>query len=56
MPLEVVRCRTLQATVWDCDRFQENMFLGALTISLNDLKPNEETIEWYPLTNFSRMN
>ena len=39
MPLDVVRCRTLQATLWDCDRFQENMFLGAVTIQLADYFP-----------------
>ena len=40
MPLDVVRCRTLQATLWDCDRFQENMFLGAVTIPLEKYFPD----------------
>ena len=40
MPLDVVRCRTLQATLWDCDRFQENMFLGAVTIPLESYFPD----------------
>ena len=40
MLLDVVRCRTLQATVWDCDRFQENMFLGAVTIPLERFFPD----------------
>ena len=40
MPIDVVRCRTLQATVWDCDRFQENMFLGAVTIPLESYFPD----------------
>ena len=40
MPLDVVRCRTLQATLWDCDRFQENMFLGAVTIPLENCFPD----------------
>ena len=40
MPLDVVRCRTLQATLWDCDRFQENIFLGAVTIPLESYFPD----------------
>jgi len=55
MPLDIVRCRTLQATIWDCDRFQENMFLGAVTIPLNDLQANHEVTKWYPLTNYNRI-
>ena len=55
MPLEAVRTRTLQATIWDCDRFQENMFLGAVTRPLSDLTPNHEILDWFTLTNFSRM-
>ena len=56
MPLEKVRDRTLQATIWACDRFQENLFLGAVTIPLSDLEPDHEVTDWYDLTNFSRMN
>lgn len=37
MPLDVVKGRTLQATVWDCDRFQENVFLGAVKIPLEKI-------------------
>lgn len=55
MAMDVVRCRTLQATVWDCDRFQENMFLGAVTIPLQDLQPNTDVTNWYPLTNFHKL-
>jgi len=55
MPLDVIRCRTLQATIWDYDRFQENMFLGAVTIPLDKLEANDEKSSWYPLGNFSRM-
>lgn len=54
MPLDVVRCRDLQATIWDCDRFQENLFLGAVTIRMADLKANQEKVDWYNLTNFQR--
>ena len=55
MPLDVVRCRTLQATIWNYDRFQENMFLGAVTLPLHDLQPNQEVTKWYPLTNYNRI-
>ena len=56
MPLEVVKCRTLQATIWDCDRFQENAFLGAVTIPLEDVDLTKETTKWFKLTNFHRMS
>lgn len=54
IPKEVVKCRTLQATVWDNNQFQENMFLGSVTIHLNnfDLEKGEE--KWYPLGQFYR--
>jgi phosphatidylinositol-4-phosphate 3-kinase len=56
MELNRVRCRTLQATIWECSRFQENQFLGAVSIDLHDLEPNTEKTNWYPLTNYSKMN
>ena len=56
MELNRVRCRTLQATIWECSRFQENQFLGAVSIDLHDLEPNKEKTNWYPLTNYSKMN
>ena len=55
MSLDTVRCRTLQATIWECSRFQENSFLGAVTLQLQSLKPNTEITNWYPLKNFSKM-
>jgi phosphatidylinositol-4-phosphate 3-kinase len=57
MSLEMIKCKTLQATIWDCDRFQENMFLGAVTIPMEnvDLTCGENT-RWYKLTNYERMS
>eukprot|EP00092_Neocalanus_flemingeri_P001614 GFUD01001721.1.p1 GENE.GFUD01001721.1~~GFUD01001721.1.p1 ORF type:complete len:1837 (+),score=416.06 GFUD01001721.1:479-5989(+) len=54
IPLDVVKCRTLQATVWDSSQFQENMFLGSATIQLDkvDLIKGEEN--WYSLGQFYR--
>jgi len=54
IPLDVVKCRTLQATVWDSSQFQENMFLGSATIQLDkvDLLKGEEN--WYSLGQFYR--
>ena len=54
IPLEVVQCRTLQATVWDNSQFQENMFLGSVTLPLEkvDLGKGEE--RWYSLGQFYR--
>ena len=56
MTLEAVKTRTLQATVWDCDRFQENMFLGAVTIPLENIDLTKETARWYLLRNFDRIS
>ena len=39
----------------DCDRFSENIFLGAVTIPLENLNPSYEMVNWHQLTNFSRM-
>ena len=43
MPLDVVQRRTLQATIWACDRFQENLFLGAVTIPLENIFPGNSS-------------
>ncbi|XP_045763916.1 phosphatidylinositol 4-phosphate 3-kinase C2 domain-containing subunit alpha isoform X1 [Maniola jurtina] len=49
LPLEVVKNRSLQATVWNYDSLQENQFLGGVVIPLNSLNLREETVAWYPL-------
>ncbi|CAK1578120.1 unnamed protein product [Parnassius mnemosyne] len=49
LPLEVVRSRSLQATVWHYDSLQENQFLGGVVIPLSSIPLREETVAWYPL-------
>ena len=62
MPVAAVRDRTLQATVWACDRLLENTFLGAVTIPLENIFSRElnnficansgiKIQQWYLLTN-----
>jgi len=54
IPLEVVKCRTLQATVWDSSQFQENMFLGSVQVPLGKVDLAEGLEEWYSLGQFQR--
>ena len=49
MPLEKVQEKELEATIWDYDRFQENMFLGVVKISLKNLFLNYKLEKWYTL-------
>ena len=49
MPLEVIRSRTLQVTVWNYDNVKENDFLGAAFIALSELDLSSEHTAWYPL-------
>ncbi|EZA50776.1 Phosphatidylinositol-4-phosphate 3-kinase C2 domain-containing subunit alpha [Ooceraea biroi] len=49
MPLEVIRERTLEATIWNHDTLQENEFLGGISLPLGRLDLKNETIEWFPL-------
>jgi len=51
MPLEVIRERTLEATIWNHDTLQENEFLGGISLPLRRLDLTNETIEWFPLGN-----
>ncbi|XP_012279784.1 phosphatidylinositol 4-phosphate 3-kinase C2 domain-containing subunit beta isoform X2 [Orussus abietinus] len=49
MPLEVIKERTLEATIWNHDTLQENEFLGGIRLPLGRLDLTNETIEWFPL-------
>ncbi|RWS05589.1 phosphatidylinositol 4-phosphate 3-kinase C2 domain-containing subunit alpha-like protein [Dinothrombium tinctorium] len=49
MPLDVVQQRMLQVAVWDYDRVQENLYLGACLIPLREMNLLSETVSWYPL-------
>ena len=51
---EIVRCRTLQATVWDNSQFQENVFLGAVTISMEKFDLNSGEERWHELKQLDR--
>lgn len=54
MSLDIIKSRTLKATVWNHDPLQENEFLGGVELKLNDFDLTKEMTEWYPLTNLSR--
>ncbi|XP_023349683.1 phosphatidylinositol 4-phosphate 3-kinase C2 domain-containing subunit alpha isoform X2 [Eurytemora carolleeae] len=54
IPLDRVRCRTLQATVWDSSQFQENMFLGSVTVPLDDIDLTTGLEQWFNLGQFYR--
>ncbi|CAG0891228.1 unnamed protein product [Darwinula stevensoni] len=52
MPLDTVRYRTLQASVYHYDSLQENEFLGAVNIPLSSCNLSEETTRWFPLGHY----
>ncbi|XP_050532896.1 phosphatidylinositol 4-phosphate 3-kinase C2 domain-containing subunit beta isoform X2 [Daktulosphaira vitifoliae] len=54
MPLEIVQYKVLQATIWSHDAFQENEFLGGVTIEINNIDLFSETTSWYNLSNMYR--
>ena len=49
MPLEKVQEKELEATIWDTDRFQENMFLGVVKIPLKNIFLNYKLEKWHVL-------
>ena len=55
MSLEMLRYKTLHVTIWDSDRFKENLFLGEVQIPLEkvDLGEKRENTQWYKLGNYS---
>lgn len=54
MPLDVVKYKILQATVWSHDSLQENEFLGGIVIELDNIDLTSETTSWYNLSNVHR--
>ncbi|XP_026466110.1 phosphatidylinositol 4-phosphate 3-kinase C2 domain-containing subunit beta isoform X2 [Ctenocephalides felis] len=54
MALDVIRDRTLHATVWSHDSLQENEFLGGVELKLYDLDLTNEITEWFSLVHVSR--
>nr|XP_050846088.1 phosphatidylinositol 4-phosphate 3-kinase C2 domain-containing subunit beta isoform X2 [Vespula vulgaris] len=49
MPLEVIKERALEATIWNHDTLQENEFLGGIRLPLSRLDLTNEIIEWFSL-------
>lgn len=54
MPLEIIKNRLLQVTVWSHDSLQENEFLGGVDIELSKLDLKKENIEWFALGRVAR--
>ncbi|XP_060523562.1 phosphatidylinositol 4-phosphate 3-kinase C2 domain-containing subunit alpha isoform X2 [Cylas formicarius] len=54
MALDIVKSRTIKATVWNYDPLQENEFMGGVELELASLDLTTEITEWYPLVNLSR--
>ncbi|XP_066255577.1 phosphatidylinositol 4-phosphate 3-kinase C2 domain-containing subunit alpha isoform X2 [Euwallacea similis] len=54
MVLDIVKSRTLKATIWNYDPLQENEFMGGVELDLSTLDLLTEITEWYPLVNLSR--
>ena len=50
VPLHTVQSKTLHASVWDCSQFQENMFMGSVSLELGNIDLEAGVQEqWYPL-------
>ena len=49
LPLETLRLKILQVTIWDHDVLKENDLLGAVYIKLVDLSPTNSISKWYKL-------
>lgn len=55
VPLHTVQTRTLHASVWDSSQFQENMFLGSVSLSLASIDLEAGLEAWHSLGQFSRL-
>ncbi|XP_076289347.1 phosphatidylinositol-4-phosphate 3-kinase catalytic subunit Pi3K68D isoform X2 [Lasioglossum baleicum] len=49
MSLDVIKERTLEATIWNHDTLQENEFLGGIRLPLGRMELTNEIIEWFSL-------
>ena len=49
LPLEEIRTKTLQVSVWDHDMLNQNNCLGAVYIKLRELDLSKENVQWYKL-------
>jgi len=55
IPLHTVQTKTLHASVWDSSPFQENMFLGSVSIKLGEVALESGLEGWYSLGQYSRL-
>ncbi|ODM93836.1 Phosphatidylinositol 4-phosphate 3-kinase C2 domain-containing subunit alpha [Orchesella cincta] len=53
LPLEIIRQKTLQVSVWHYDPLQENNFLGGVAVPLTTLTADKEVLGTYPLGNIN---
>lgn len=54
MPLEIIKNRLLQVTVWSHDSLQENEFLGGVDIDLSKLDLKKDNVDWFALGRVAR--
>lgn len=45
MPIDLIREKILKVTVWACESFFENTFLGAVSIPLENIFPSHLLID-----------
>jgi phosphatidylinositol-4-phosphate 3-kinase len=53
LPLDIIRQKTLQVSVWHYDPLQENNFLGGVSIPLATLTADREIVGTYLLGNIN---
>lgn len=49
MPIDVIKRKTVQVTVWSYDSLQENEFLGGVQLSFANVNLSQEVVDWYRL-------
>lgn len=54
MPLDIIKTRILEASIWNNDPLQENEFLGGVALELSQFDLTQEITEWFSLTNLNR--
>lgn len=54
MALDLIKSRTLEASIWNNDPLQENEFLGGVSLELSRFDLTQEMTEWFPLTNINK--
>lgn len=54
MPLDIIKSRTLEASIWNNDPLQENEFLGGVCLELSQFDLTQEITEWFSLANINK--